>query len=295
MGQLADLARLLRLKQWIKNGFVLAPLVFARQAGEPAALAAAALACLAFCLAASGVYALNDLIDREQDKLHPVKCRRPLASGRIGPAGGLILALVCFAGALPLATLLGKTVLAVITGYIVLNILYSLVLKNQVILDVLILASGFLLRIAAGAAAIAVPLSHWLLLTTLALALFLGFAKRRGELAQLGEDAARHRPSLSHYSARLLDLYLACSLTLTIVCYALYTIDSRVSARIGNESLVYTTPLVLYALFRYLYLVQTGKQGGDPTELILRDRPILITIFIWLAATAALFYFGKTA
>lgn len=277
---LGDWVRLVRPTQWTKNGFVLAALLFGGRAGNLTDVLAALTAFVAFCLAASAVYVFNDLIDREQDRAHPQKKSRPIAAGRIGEkgavAGSSLLALAALAG----AAALGPAVAAVIAIYLVLNVLYSLWLKHAVILDVFVIAGCFLLRLLAGATAVHVTPSVWLLLCGGLLALYLGFAKRRHELVALGSESASHRGVLTHYSTTFLDQMSAVLLAVTVVSYIMYTLTSDTAQRVGSEALVYSTPFVLYGVFRYLYLVHK-RDLGSPTEIVLSDRPLIATVVLW--------------
>ncbi len=280
---------LLRIRQWVKNVFVLAPLVFSLRLFHLPSLLDALAAFAAFCLVASSVYILNDLADREQDRRHPRKRARPLASGRmpiagVSAAGAALLALAAWVSAS-----CGPGVRLALAGYFGLNVAYSLVLKRFVILDVMLIAFGFLLRVIAGAAAIDVPLSQWMLLNTFFLALFLGFCKRRKEIV-LDEEYARHRSVLEHYSVPLLDHLLLVSVTLTIITYSLYVLDARAAPRPGTGAMAATIPLVVFGLFRYLYLVYRRERGEEPAEAILADPPLAADIGLWAAVSVGILY-----
>jgi 4-hydroxybenzoate polyprenyltransferase len=277
-----DWVRMLRPHQWLKNLFVLAPLLFSGRAGEPAARAPALVAFAAFCLLASGVYVFNDLADRENDRVHPVKRLRPIAAGRIAPPAALAAGLLLLVAALGLSVALRPLVLACTGTYVAVNLLYTWRLKDVVILDVFAIAAFFVLRLLAGSAAVSVRPSVWLLLCGGLLALYLGFAKRRHELVLLGEGSAEHRSVLTHYSPAFLDQMSAVLLAVTIVSYIMYTLTSDTAQKVGSEALSYSTPFVLYGVFRYLYLVHKHDRGS-PTETVLTDWPLLADVGLWLA------------
>ncbi len=277
----ADWWRLLRVPQWVKNFFVLAALLFSGRATEPAAVFAALGAFLAFCLLSSTVYVLNDLADREADRAHPLKRLRPLASGLIGTGAAVGTALALGTVGLGVAISLGTTLGLIGAAYLVLNWLYSAWLKHVVILDVFCLASFFLLRILAGAAAVEVAPSIWLILCGSLLALYLGFAKRRHELLLLGDESAAHRRVLSDYSPIFLDQMSVVLLSVTLVSYVMYTLVSETARAVGSNMLVYSTVFVLYGAFRYLYLVH--QRDGGNTETVLTDRALLVDGLLWLA------------
>lgn len=275
------LLRALRPAQWAKNVFVLAPLVFARRLEDTAALAAAAVAFAVFCAAASAIYLLNDLRDRDEDRRHPLKRRRPIASGALAPrpAGAVagLLGAAAFAG----GGYLGPTFLGLLAIYLGLNLLYSSWLKRVVILDVMAVAAGYIIRVEAGAAAVGVEVSNWLLLCTTFLALFLVFSKRRHELTLLADGAVEQRAVLSHYSAAFLDQMINVVTASTVVAYALYAVDPATVARFGSDDLVVTVPLVLFGVFRYLYLIYQRPGRRNPTEVVLTDPPSLVNLLLW--------------
>lgn len=287
---LADLIRLMRPPHWVKNVFVLAPLVFAQRFDEPAALLTAGLAFLAFCAASSTVYLFNDLLDREEDRRHPVKRHRPLAAGRVSAPLALVTALALAGGSLLLALALGHRFLLVTFAYLTLNLAYTTWLKHLVILDVMSVALGFVLRVLAGGLAIDVSVSAWLLLCTIFLALFLAFSKRRHELVLLAEEAPEQRRVLSHYSPMFLDQMINVVTASTVVSYALYSIDADTVERFGTEFLVYTIPFVLFGIFRYLYLMYQQPQKLNPTEAVVRDLPSIANLGLWGLAVLAVIY-----
>ena len=275
------LLRALRPIQWVKNVFVLAPIVFAEQLGESAVLGQAALAFLTFCFAASAVYLFNDLRDREEDRRHPLKCERPIASGALPTPAAGVAALILAAAALTIASSFGMFFTALVVIYLVINLLYSSGLKHVVILDVMAVSSGYVIRVLAGAEAIDVEVSRWLLLCTIFLALFLIFSKRRHELELLADEAAEHRAVLSHYNPAFLDQMINVVTASTVVSYALYAVDADTVRRFGSDSLVYTVPLVLFGVFRYLYLIYQKKEKRNPTESVLRDLPSVVNVLLW--------------
>lgn len=278
---LGDWVRLLRPRQWVKNCFVLAPLLFSGRAGEPEPTLLAAGAFVSFCLLASGGYLVNDVVDRDSDRVHPDKRHRPIAAGRLSPRAALGVAGALFAAAFAIAVALGPSFTGVALAYVTLNGLYSLRLKHVVILEVFVIATFFILRLVAGSVVISVTPSIWLLLCGGLLALYLGFAKRRHELGLLGDGAVHHRSVLAHYSAAFLDQMSAILLSVTVVAYIMYSLTSETAAAVGSERLAYSTAFVLYGVFRYLYLVhQRGR--GSPTETLLTDGSLLFTVFLWL-------------
>ncbi|MBL0169309.1 MAG: decaprenyl-phosphate phosphoribosyltransferase [Gemmatimonadaceae bacterium] len=284
-----DWVLLMRPKQWTKNAFVLAPLLFSGRAMERGSVASALLGFAAFCLAASAVYAFNDVNDRAEDQAHPTKRFRPVAAGRIGVGQARAMAAVLATVGVALAWQVGPGVAGWVALYLALNVLYSVVLKTVVLLDVFCIAAFFVLRLLTGSAAVGVKSSVWLLVCGGLLALYLGFAKRRHELTVLGDRAAGHRGVLAHYSAPFLDQISSVLLAVTIVAYLMYTLTSETARRVGSDALSYGSVFVLYGVFRYLYLVHRRDQG-TPTETVLEDRPLLITVALWIAYSAWLIY-----
>lgn len=236
------------------------------------------------------VYLMNDLVDLEQDRLHPVKSRRPLASGSLSPALARGSAWFLVTGALGASFAIGPGFGVTALGYFGLMALYSLFLKNIVIVDVLTVSFGFVLRAIAGAVAIDVAFSNWLLICTMLLALFLALNKRRHELTFLAGEAAGHRRILGEYSPYLLDQMIAVVTASTVVCYALYTQAPETLSKFGTDRLVWTLPFVLYGIFRYLYLVHRREEGGNPSRVLLNDRPLLTAVALWVAAVVAIIY-----
>jgi 4-hydroxybenzoate polyprenyltransferase len=269
-GAPALLLRSMRPRQWTKNGVVLLALVFARELGRPDQVARAVAAVLIFCLVSGAVYIANDLLDVEKDRVHPTKRQRPIASGRLSPSVAAVAAGAIVLGSLAAAFALSPAFGAVTAGYLALQGLYIAVLKHAVILDVMALAAGFVLRAVAGALVVAVPISAWLYVCTMLLALFLALSKRRQELILLSGDAAGHRPALEQYTVGLLDQLIQVVTTSMLLAYMLYTFFAENLPQ--NHSMMLTIPFVLYGLFRYLYLVHVRGEGGSPEEVLLRDR-----------------------
>lgn len=286
----SGLGAALRPHQWTKNLIVFAGLIFGQKLFDPDAVARAAAAFAIFCALSSVVYLLNDLVDREADRLHPLKKHRPIASGAISPALAATTAAVLGAVALGGAFLLGRVFGVVAAAYLGLFALYSGGLKHVVIIDVLTIAAGFVLRAVGGAVAIPVPISPWLLVVTILGALFLGFAKRRHELVLLADDASGHRKSLEEYSPYLLDQMIAVVSASTIVAYAFYTVSPDTIHKFGTNMLGLTLPFPLYGIFRYLYLVHQKEGGGSPAELLITDRPLLACVALWALTVVALIY-----
>jgi 4-hydroxybenzoate polyprenyltransferase len=281
------LIRSLRPEQWLKNGFVLAPLVFSGMLDDTSVWLSSVIAVAAFCAASSAVYLVNDVIDREADRRHPSKRTRPIASGEISVGTALVTAVLLAALALAASWVVGGWFPMVLGGYVLLVLLYSAILKRVVFVDVLVLAAGFVLRVVGGAVAIDVPVSRWLLLCAYLLALYLALGKRRSELALLGEGAGTHREVLGHYTLGLVDQAISVVLGATVLAYTLYTVADDTVAKVGSEGLMITVPIVLYGLFRYLYLLHRSEMGGSPTKALVADRPLLLTVLIWLAVAAA--------
>ena len=280
------LLRSLRPEQWLKNGFVLAPIVFSGMIGDPDAWLRSVLAVVAFCAASSATYLVNDLIDREADGVHPEKSRRPIAAGEVSAALAAAAAVALVTAAVAIAVALGGWFLLTLIAYISLVLLYSALLKKAVFLDVLVVAAGFVLRVVGGAVAIEVPVSRWILVVTYLLALYLALGKRRTELVLLGGEAGSHRAVLGHYTLPMVDSAISVVLGATVLAYALYTVAPDTVAKVGSEGLLATVPIVLYGLFRYLYLLHRHELGGSPTRALLTDRPLLACVVIWLAVAA---------
>lgn len=291
-GSLRAWVKALRPEQWVKNGFVLSPLVFSGKAGIWDAQWRTLVAFAAFCAVASAVYLMNDVIDRENDRQHPRKRHRPVASGLIAPRSALVASVIIGLGALVLGSLAGGSVAVVLASYLVLNVLYGTWLKNVVIVDVFSIAAFFVMRLVAGAAAISVRPSIWLLLCGGLLALYLGFAKRRHELVLLGSDSATHRAVLASYSTVFLDQLSVVLLSVTVVSYIMYTLESETARLVGTDALSYSTAFVLYGVLRYLWLVHR-HEGGNPTETLLTDRALLADVVLWGLYCGAVIYLAR--
>ncbi len=290
----------MRPRQWSKNLLVYLPLVFTlKQYWQPFSpemyrfFATATAAFILFCILSSVIYLVNDLIDIEKDRAHPTKRFRPLASGALPKSVAVTAIIVFLVFAVPLSFVLniGFGVVAVV--YFVLMLVYSFVLKNIVIIDVFTLAAGFVLRVLAGAIAISVPPSPWLFVMTMLVALFIGFSKRRHELVLLEDNASNHRLILKEYTAEVLDEMIAVTTASSVMAYSLYTFSAENLPK--NHAMMLTIPFALYVIFRLLYLVHVKHEGGSPEELVLRDKPLLGTIFAWGVAILAIFYvFGRS-
>lgn len=287
--------RAMRPLQWSKNFVVLAPLIFSRNLFHLDMVARSLEAFGIFCMLSASIYIFNDLLDYERDRLHPVKSRRPIASGEITRAGALVFGILLGGTGLVLAGLLGWGFFRAGAIYYFLMIAYSLGLKNAVVLDVLIISIGFVLRAIAGVEALkeiepGVVISPWLLVCTLFLALFLGFNKRRHEMTLLAEEAARHRKSLDDYSVEFLDAVIAVVTAATAIAYSIYTIWPATVAKFNTANLVYTIPFVVYGLFRYMYLVVVRNRGGSPAEILASDVPLVVDIVLWLVVAGLVLY-----
>jgi 4-hydroxybenzoate polyprenyltransferase len=280
----------LRPGQWTKNLFVFAGLVFGRRLLDPVSALHAAAAFAIFCALSGVVYLLNDVVDRATDARHPLKCRRPIASGALAPSTALATASVILIVALAAAYRLDVRFFLDAALYVVLLALYSVWLKHVVIMDALTIAIGFVLRVSAGALVIHVPISPWLLVCTILLALFLALSKRRHELVLLAEGATGHRRILQEYSPYLLDQMIGVVTASTLMAYILYATSAETAERFGTSLLGLTIPFPLYGIFRYLYLVHQKAGGGSPSELLLADRPLLLCVALWGVVSAAIIY-----
>jgi 4-hydroxybenzoate polyprenyltransferase len=282
--------RALRPRQWTKNIAVFAALVFARRVTDGESVTRALLAFIAFCLLSSGTYVFNDWMDREEDRRHPEKALRPIAAREIRARTVLLLIVICWAAGLDLGVMLGWKFAALGAGYLALQIAYTFSLKHHVILDVLCIAAGFVLRVLAGGVAIDVPVSGWLFLCALLLALFLALAKRRQELVSLEDGAVQHRPSLGEYSLPLIDQMLSTVAGMCILAYGLYTVAPDTVAKVGSDRLKWTLPFVLYGILRYLFLVHRRNVTGSPERVLLSDVPTLVNLLLYAAAVLAVLY-----
>jgi 4-hydroxybenzoate polyprenyltransferase len=280
----------LRPQQWTKNLVVFAALLFGQQLLEPQAVMHSFAAFAIFCALSGTVYLVNDVIDRDADRLHPIKASRPIASGALSARSALTSAAILGAGALVGAYVVGTLFFVTAGAYLLLLTLYSGPLKHTVILDVLTIAIGFVLRAVAGAFAVDVPISHWLLVCTILLALFLALAKRRQELVMLADGASNHRRILQEYSPYLLDQMIAIVAAATIMGYALYTVSPETVAKFGTDRLLLTLPFPIYGLFRYLYLVHQRQGGGSPADMLINDRPLLACVLLWAISVVLIVY-----
>ncbi len=291
MNTLSALLRSLRIRSWTKNLFVFAGILFADHWSDSRALGITALGALGFCLLSSSVYLTNDIADRKRDATHPEKRNRPVASGQLSVPMAASAALFLAALVLYVSWSVAPTYAMVLSFYLVLQVFYSFGLKHAVILDVLIIASGFVLRAIAGVTLAMdtgytdVSISHWLILCTFFLAMFLAFAKRRSEVIALGENAPGHRKSLENYSISLLDEMMGITTAASIIGYSIYSISER-TMQLVSTKLWLTIPFVTYGVFRYLYLIHVKGYGGSPDRLLLSDKPLLLCILLWVVAVA---------
>lgn len=286
----ASLFLSLRPDQWTKNLIVFAALIFAVKLLDPAALAYASAAFLIFCALSGAVYLINDVSDREQDRLHPIKRMRPIAAGEVSPGTALTFAVVLSVMALSAAVALRPAFGLAAAAYLALFVVYTRWLKHIVILDVMAIAIGFVLRAVAGGLVISVHVSNWLLVCTMLGALFLGLAKRRHEITLLAEGAKGHRRILEEYDPYLLDQMIGVVAAATMVAYIIYCASPETHAYFGTEWMVLTTPFPIYGLFRYLYLVHRKAGGGSPSDMLLTDRPLLACVALWGVAVVLIVY-----
>ena len=280
----------LRPSQWAKNLLVFAGLLFGLRLFDVEAVGRALAAFGVFCLLSGVVYLINDIADRQTDRQHPLKARRPIASGALPVPAALTSAVVLAAVALAGAFALGPRFFAVAVSYLALLALYSAALKHIVIIDVLTIAIGFVLRAVAGAVAVNVDISHWLLVCTILLALFISLAKRRHELLLLADGAASYRPILDEYTPYLLDQMIAVVTASTLIAYVFYTISPETEQKFNTHWLGLTVPFPLYGIFRYLYLVHQREGGGSPADLLLTDRPLLVCVTLWALSVVLIIY-----
>jgi 4-hydroxybenzoate polyprenyltransferase len=280
----------LRPRQWVKNLFVFGGLVFGQRLFDLPAVGTALAAFVVFCGLSGAIYLLNDVADRDKDRLHPDKRTRPVASGRLPAGVALGAATALTVTGLTAAIWLSLPFGLAAAAYVVLLSAYSAWLKHVVIVDVLVVALGFVLRAACGALAIGVAISGWLLICTILLALFLALGKRRHEVLTLEEGAARHRPILAEYSAGLLDQMIAVVTASTVTAYALYTMSPETVAKFHTSLLPLTLPFVLYGIFRYLYLLYRRQLGGNPSDMVVRDRALLVNTLLWLVVVLLIVY-----
>ena len=280
----------LRPGQWAKNLLVFAGLLFGLRLFDVEAVGRAFAAFCVFCLLSGVVYLINDIADRHTDRQHPLKARRPIASGALPVPAAVMSAIALGAAALAGAFALGPRFFVVAVSYLALLALYSGALKHIVIIDVLTIAIGFVLRAVAGAVAVNVDISHWLLVCTILLALFISLAKRRHELVLLADGAASYRPILDEYTPYLLDQMIAVVTASTLIAYVFYTISPETEQKFNTHWLGLTVPFPLYGIFRYLYLVHQREGGGSPADLLLTDRPLLVCVTLWALSVVLIIY-----
>lgn len=285
--------RLIRPLQWLKNGFVFAPLIFAKHLFDTDYTLKAFLAFVAFSLTSSTIYVVNDIFDREADALHPVKKNRPIASGEISVLMAIAIALSLLSAAFIVTQFLPIEFLYIILIYVFIQLFYSYSLKHVVILDLFIIATGFMLRMIGGAYAIQVVISHWIVITTLFVSLFLAASKRRAELVMIQKQQIQtRRRVLQEYSVQFLDAMLIVTTTGMAISYSLYTMAEKTIAIFHSEYLIFTTVFVLFGIFRYLFLVMIKNEGENPTAILAKDAPTAINIFLWLISCIGIIYFS---
>ncbi len=293
---MTPLLQLLRPRQWVKNLFVFLPLFFDRHLFDAEYLLPCILVFFAFCFAASGIYCFNDILDVEADKKHHEKCKRPIASGAVSKQAGYIVMAVCFVISMALLVLThsinghNSLLYLVIGGYIVMNIAYSLKLKQLAIIDVFIIATGFVLRVLAGGLATGIFLSHWIVLMTFLLTLFLAFAKRRDDVVTLEESGVAMRQSVNRYNLPFMNLAISIVASITMVCYIMYTVSPRVVERFNSPYVYLTSLFVLAGIIRYLQITVVDVKSGSPTAVMLKDRFIQGCVLCWLVTFALIIY-----
>ena len=286
------LIRLMRPVQWLKNGFVFLPMFFGGSLTSGQAWWHSAIAFFTFCFAASAVYCLNDIVDAPADRMHPVKCRRPVAAGLIAVPQAIAVMLVCAAASivLPLLLLSGPAVAWLAVGYLLLNVAYSLKLKQFAVVDVFIIATGFVLRVMAGGAACDIPLSPWIICMTFLITLFMAFAKRRDDVVIYERSGTLTRKNTVNYNLPFLDQAIGMLATITMVCYLMYCLSGEVMERLGSGHIYLTSIFVLAGLVRYLQLTIVMQQSGSPTRMLTTDRFLQVCVLGWLASFAAIIY-----
>jgi 4-hydroxybenzoate polyprenyltransferase len=290
-GYLRLLFSAMRPHQWLKNLFILAPILFGKKLTETAAIGNSLLAFAVFCLLASSLYIFNDWIDAEEDRTHPEKCNRPISSGLLPVPIALITALILAITAFSLTSIVGMNFFLISALYVILTLSYCLVLKKIIVLDAMTISAGFVIRIVGGAIAISVTPSHWLIMCAFLLALFLTFTKRRQELLVLSTHASDHRKVLDEYSVEYLGRVNNILIGASIVCYALYTVAPETINKFNTDSLIYGTVFVVYGMLRYLILIEKPSNGGNPTKMLFQDTPLLLTVLAWAFFNAIIIYF----
>ena len=280
----------MRLRQWFKNIFLFVGLVFSHNLFEIELFMRVFGGFIVFCLAASSIYIFNDIHDRESDRKHPEKCLRPLAEGTLQVSDAYVASVVLAAIVFITAFIMNRTFFVILLAYFILNVAYSLKIKQMVILDIMLIASGFVLRILAGTTLAGVAPSDWLIICTITLSLFLGFSKRRNELILLGENAGYQRKVLNEYSLHFLDQMISVVTACTVMSYILYTVSPETVDRFGTKNLIISVPFVLFGVFRYLYLIYLKKAIENPIDLILKDLPSLLNILLWFSTVVVIIY-----
>lgn len=288
-----DIARVIRPQQWIKNVFVLVPLFFGGSLLDTTDIIAAVTAAMAFCFISSSIYCLNDIIDVEDDRRHPTKCHRPIASGKISVAQAYVMMALMVALSFGSVALLGGYALgveAVVGLYLLMNVAYCFVLKRYAILDVCTIAFGFVLRLFAGGIATGIGLSNWIVLMTFLLTLFLSFAKRRDDVLKMNQTGHAPRKNTSRYNLDFINQAITITATVTLVCYVMYTVSPEVEQRIGTRYLYLTTVFVIIGILRYLQLTLVDNKSGDPTKAMLHDRVLQAVVLLWFLAFLLIIY-----
>lgn len=289
---IAQFIKLIRIPQWIKNLFVLVPLVFSLNLFQRDYFFLALLGFITFCFTTSIVYIINDIIDAETDRTHPTKKNRPIASGKISPLQGVLFAILLLVIVIIFCLRLKPDFIVLMVLYFLINLLYSLKLKHVVLLDIFSIAAGFLIRVLAGAVIISVAVSSWLILTTMFISLFLAVMKRHSELVLVSEDStSTTRKVLAYYSINFTDQIATVAAAGVIICYALYTLAERTILVFKTESLIYTTPFVVFGIFRYMFLVYMNKEGENTTQILLTDVPMISTGVLYVLTTLMIIYF----
>jgi decaprenyl-phosphate phosphoribosyltransferase len=282
---------LIKIKHWVKNFFIFAPLVFSLQLFNVTGIIRSILAFFCFSFVSVFVYIINDLKDKKSDANHPEKSKRPIASGKVNTPSAITAGSLFFIAGIFFSLFLSINVTLIVLIYFFMNILYTFFLKNIVILDVFIIAIGFCIRVLIGSVAIMVDLSNWMILATFSISLVIGFGKRRHELSILGDNATSHRKNLFDYNKEIIDMMIIIATAITAISYALYAMDNETVTKLGTDKIIFTFPFVLYGLYRYLLLVYLKEKGGNPEELVVTDVGIIVAVVLWLAMIIALIYF----
>ena len=286
-----QILKLIRIPQWIKNFFVFVPLVFSLNLFKGDYFLTSFTGFLAFCLTSGIVYIINDIADVEADRAHPKKKNRPIASGRISPGQGIVISIIFAGGVAGLCLNVSTSFIFLLMLFFLINVLYSIKLKHMVLLDIFSIAAGFLIRVLAGAVIISVTISSWLVLTTMFISLFLAVMKRHSELEILTENSnVETRKVLAFYSLNFADQLATVAAAGVIICYALYTVSERTISVFNTENLIYTTPFVVFGIFRYMYLVYMNKQGENTTQILLTDLQLMVTVILYGTVTLLIIY-----